>query len=156
MSVTGSVYIAGAITPPTLIERGGSSLMVDAKPGELELFHNRIKKEREELITLLRTAGLIPIDPYRNKDLTVQVETYSPTEIVLRDMADLAEASSVLVLPGWEHSFGVICEIWEARKQGKTIVVVGGHPSLFFDFCVSRVVSTVYEAVDYLKEYMRW
>jgi hypothetical protein len=152
----GSIYLAGAITPPKLIKRGNSRMMKEATETELHMYHKQITEERERWSELLRKVGLVPIDPYRNKDLTKQLSEYSATEIVLRDMADLKDAAAVLVLPGWEHSFGVICEIWEARRQGKTIVVVGGHPSLFFDFCVSHTCDTVHEAIDYLKRYMRW
>lgn len=152
----GSVYLAGAITPSFLIKTGNCQMMKQATEPELQMYHKQIETEREHVSELLRTAGLVPIDPYRNKDLMRQLNDYSPTEIVLRDMADLKDAAAVLVLPGWEHSFGTICEIWEARRQGKIIVVVGGHPSLFFDFCVSHVSETVDEAIDYLKGYMRW
>ncbi len=104
--------------------------------------------------------------PMRGKELFAPINLAEPlpstfddeSAAVARDLWDIRRADVVLInLHGSERvSIGTMCELGYAHAQGKLIVVARGddllHDHLFVQTLASKIVDTLDDAVNYLKE----
>lgn len=137
------VYIAGGIT----------KRLHNCVPHDRKATLEKIQLERLIACQKLNDVGLEPINPFRGQTYDTN---YSVNNIVLRDLNDLSACDSLLVLSSWPGSFGTICEIWEARRLGKCVVVAGSYEetSQFFIHCITGTFRTVQGAVNFLACYV--
>jgi len=123
----------------------------------LGLTYDEANNWRAEVADGFEAVGIGTINPLRRRVFfTAGDEDYTPNEIVTRDVQDVRDADLILVyLPySTEFSTGTICEIWEAYRQGKPIVLVSDderltkHPWLLV--AVTRMFPDFKSAVKYI------
>jgi hypothetical protein len=112
---------------------------------------------RDDADYTLRRAGHEVLSPMRGRlwKGADEQSQFSPNEIVHRDLIDIAMANVLLVEYecGDRAYTGTTCEMWEAYRTGKAIVVMVGDReawSPWLDYIATKVVRSWDEAYDFI------
>ena len=136
--------------------------MVIYLAGKIDVTDEVTLNFRLKLAKIFGAHGIITRDPLRSKPVEL-FNTYTPNEIVYRDLDDINRSDLVLAVvnrQGDKISFGTPCEVMYAWLQQKPVVFVSddeelrNHPWVR-GLCV-KVFNNVKDAVEYILEFWKF
>ncbi len=110
---------------------------------------------RETVTDVFAKVGIATLNPLRRRLFyhADDEDGVTPAAIVQRDVADVRDSDILLIV--WSHpSIGTACELWEAYREGKPIILVTqnntirNHP--WVRVCVTRIFSCISDATKYI------
>ena len=136
--------------------------MVIYLAGKIDVTDEVTLNFREKLAKIFDERGIITRDPLRKKP-TELFGTYTPNEIVFRDLDDINKSDLVLAVVnrrGDKISFGTPCEVMYAWLQRKPVVFVSNDAELrdhpwVRGLCV-KVFDNVPDAIKYILEFWQF
>ena len=137
-------------------------LKVYLSGGIAGLTYDEANAWRVDVTERLERVGIQTINPLRRRMFfeASDEEDITPNEIVTRDIQDVRDADLILVyLPISERfSVGTVCEIWEAYRLQKPIILVSDDPRYvkhpWMVVAITRIFGDLAPALKYLM--VRW
>ena len=127
------------------------------------LTYEEANKWRVDVTERLERVGIQTINPLRRRmfyGTCDNSEDFTPNEIVTRDLQDVRDADLVLIyLPKSDRfSVGTICELWEAHRLQRPIILVSDDPRYtkhpWVLVACTRIFAEMVPALKYLM--VRW
>jgi nucleoside 2-deoxyribosyltransferase len=122
------------------------------------LTYGEANEWRDKVTDEFESCGIKTLNPLRRRLFfhADDEKDVTPNEIVTRDLQDVRDCDLVFVyLPKSDHfSVGTICELWEAYRLQKPIVLVSDdlryHKHPWILVACTRIFGSIPDAIEYI------